>query len=207
MDAVHDEVQQLRFALEGARSRIEELSANGRRIVSLEQQIQSIRQELERYQAATGAAEAIVGEARDKRRKILDDSARLAKEVAERAREIGRTAEADADLLRAAALEEGRLRSTELLEQTRREAHEIRMAARRESEQLMAETEHKARTMLDQMTRLRQSGPTEPTELTVAINEPVQSNPQAFRARRPSQLPKLGIEEADIWAKASRPTR
>lgn len=204
MDAVQSEVEQLRFALAGARSRIEELAANGRRIVSLEEQIAGIRSELERYQRANGDAANIVSGAREKRRKILEDAATLAQEVAQRAREINLTAEADADVLRAASLEEGRRRATEVLTKARSEAQEIRAAARREAELLKSEAEATVRTVLDDLARLRPATnrPTQPSVIRLSEHEP--ASPQTFRARRPTTLPRLGIEEADIWAKATR---
>ncbi len=198
MQANATEVELLRAELAGARSRIEELAANGRRIITLEQQIATIRAELERYQKATGEAASVTARAREEATLIIERAKVHAQEIAERAAEILASAEHDADLLRAASLDEGRRRASAVLDEARRNALEIRSAARREAETLVERAAEYVGTAVE--VELDSEPPAE--ENGLRLNHSV-STP-AVRSRKSNPLPRLGIEDPDIWAKASR---
>jgi cell division septum initiation protein DivIVA len=198
MNVHQNEIEELTAALAGARARIEELAANGRRIIALEDQIAAIRTELDSHQATQGAAEGILDQARSEARRILEGAQAHGREIAARAEELVGAAEHDADLLRAAALEEGSRKTAALLDEARLNAHEIRLAAQKEAARIR-ETAHS--TVL---------GAAKPDGVQACTPEPAidhdqeQPVPAMFRARKNSTLPRLGIEETDIWAKAAR---
>ena len=205
MDANRDEVDQLRTALAGARARIEELAANGRRIITLEQQIGMIRAELDTYLAVEGEATAILDQARAQAAQIVDGARAHAREIAVRAEDILASADRDADLLRAAALEEGAKQAAALLEEARLSAHQIRIAAHREAARIGRQPE-------DPMVDGSPANPPSAVESTPrlqstpspTVEEAVARASASFRSRHAFELPRLGIEESDIWAKASR---
>lgn len=205
MEANRDEVDQLRTALAGARARIEELAANGRRIITLEQQIGLIRAELDTYLAVEGTATAILDGARAQAAQIVEGARAHAREIAVRAEDIVASADRDADLLRAAALEEGAKQAASLLEEARLGAHQIRTAAHREAARIGRRAE----------ARMVDDSPVDPPPAIESTPE-LQSIPSptpeeavaragaSFRSRHAFELPRLGIEENDIWAKATR---
>lgn len=205
MDANRDEVDQLRSALAGARARIEELAANGRRIITLEHQIGMIRAELDTYLAVEGEATAILDGARAQAAQIVEGARALARDIAVRAEDILASADRDADLLRAAALEEGAKQAAALLEEARLSAHQIRTAAHREA----------ARVGRREETPMMDDSPVGPPPEVESAPEPRSTSsptPEeaaaragaSFRTRHAFELPRLGIEERDIWAKATR---
>lgn len=207
MDANRDETDQLRTALAGARARIEELAANGRRIITLEQQIGMIRAELDTYLAVEGEATAILDGARAEATQIVGGARAHAREIAVRAEEILASADRDADLLRAAALEEGAKKAAALLEEARLSAHQIRTAAHREAARIGQRTE--AASGEDAPAACAPDiESTSPPELVstpaMTPGEAVARAGSTFRSRHAFELPRLGIEETDIWAKATR---
>lgn len=207
MDANRDETDQLRTALAGARARIEELAANGRRIITLEHQIGMIRAELDTYLAVEGEATAILDNARGEAARMVEGARAHAREIAVRAEEILASADRDADLLRAAALEEGAKQAAALLEEARLSAHQIRTAAHREAARIGQRT----------VATSGEDAPAAPVPDIESIPPPeLESTPvmtpdeavaragSTFRSRHAFELPRLGIEETDIWAKATR---
>ncbi len=208
MQANAAEVELLRAELAGARSRIEELAANGRRIITLEQQIATIRVELERYQKANGEAASVTARAREDAARIIEQAKVHAGNVARRAAEILAAAEHDADLLRAASLDEGGRRAAAILEEARQNAREIRTAARHEAEALVSRAVEYAGTNVN--VELEQTtGPvaTETIDEDGALRLTHQVSTAGVRSRKTNSLPRLGIEDSDIWAKASRKPR
>lgn len=205
MDANRDEVDQLRTALAGARARIEELAANGRRIITLEQQIGMIRAELDTYLAVEGEATAILDQARAQAAQIVEGARAHAHEIAVRAEDILASADRDADLLRAAALEEGAKQAAALLEEARLSAHQIRIAAHREAARIGRQPEA---PMVEDFPANPPSAVESTPQLqstpSPTVEEAVARASASFRSRHAFELPRLGIEESDIWAKATR---
>lgn len=167
------EIELLRSELAGAHARIAELQANGRQLLVLQHQIESIQAQLFAHQQAFRGEEEAGHEARKKATEILDaarqEAAAIIAEAQVRARAMVSTAEADADLLRATALDEGRRRG------------EAEAAA------LIEEIRHDI-----------------PPAETTTPRKSLEGLEASLRTRRPTPLPRLGIENADIWAKARK---
>lgn len=208
MQANGTEVELLRGELAGARSRIEELAANGRRIITLEQQIATIRSELERYQKANGDAASVTAQAREEAARIVEQAKVHAGDIARRAAEILAAAEHDADLLRAASLDEGGRRAASILDEARQNAHEIRVAARNEAETLVSRAVEYAGTNVQvDLEEAVVSDVPDPVEDDHGLRLSHEVSTAAVRSRKSNALPRLGIEDSDIWAKASRKPR
>lgn len=207
MDANRDETDQLRAALAGARARIEELAANGRRIITLEEQIGMIRAELDRYLAVERDATNVLDTARAEAARIVEGARAHGREIAVRAEEILASADRDADLLRAAALEEGAKQAAVLLEEARLSAHQIRTAAHREAARIGRQAESPD-LGAPPVAPLPEAESTPPSGLesipSTTPDEAAARATSSFRSRHAFELPRLGIEETDIWAKATR---